>query len=104
MRVPVSRLRPSLVASRCETPVGGFGLTGEFELCLAERLGGRPDAGLALAPWGAGGELELAQLLAGQGGPAEGVVLSLPSGQPYTPLLSPGEASSLRRRPGNNCA
>jgi hypothetical protein len=75
MRVPVSRPRLVWLPVGDEAPVGGLGLASDLQFCLAQRLVSGPDAGLTLAAWGAGGELEPAQLLAGQGGPAEGVVL-----------------------------
>src|SRR5215218_6851205 len=56
MRVPLSRALVRLPVAD-EAAVGGFGLTGEFELRLAQRLVGAPDAGLALAPRGSGDEL-----------------------------------------------
>ena len=82
MRAPVSRSRPLFSPGApacwsCDHPlVGGLGLAGEFALGVAHQLVGGPDPGGAPGVLrGAGGDLQAAELLAGQRGLLVGVVL-----------------------------
>src|SRR3954468_19292475 len=56
--------------------VGALSLEREFAFGVAHRVVGGPDTVPALPARGAGGELEAAHLLFGQGGLGEGVVLA----------------------------